>query len=261
MISLPRIMRDLAVNIPILQYDENEIFSTVKNDDDQMHVFSKTIISEAHDKALTIVENAKKEAEHTSLKIREASLKKLEIEKQRVIEEAFEKAFAEGKEAGFAQGHSEAKKLCEEKNQAYEKEVFECFENALSKIENYKSEIKQDNKNLIVDLVLAISRKILDVKIQQDDQLLLNLINNALKQNEKCDTIKIKLGSKYFTTLQKYNDDLVNLLSQVTHQVVLEEKEDMHEDECLVETENTIIDLSMGVQLENAKSVIKSQLD
>ncbi len=263
---MPRIMRQAALNIPVLQYDENMMFSAAEKqeqsvDEMKTDIFTNVMIQEAQQKAGKILEHAKEEARQIIAEARTVIFEELEQKKQEVLKEAYDIGFAEGKFSGFELGRAEGREVYEGKLQAAQKELADELEKSLNAVEQYKDTLREKNKQVVIDLVRMISYKILSEKLSQNDELLLRLLDNALKGQERCQNIRIKCSDRYFEILSKYSEDVAQMLSGVSDKITVEEIPELKAGECLVECDDAIIDVSLNVQLDNAAEIIKAQLN
>ena len=85
---MPRIMRQAALNIPVLQYDENMMFSAAEKqeqsvDEMKTDIFTNVMIQEAQQKAGKILEHAKEEARQIIAEARTVIFEELEQKKTR----------------------------------------------------------------------------------------------------------------------------------------------------------------------------------
>lgn len=120
--------------------------------------------------------------------------------------EGFEKGYSEGYKEGVKKGEKQAK----EKLLVVEEELKREYTQKLSKLETLLESLAEEKERVILNLdkeilnlALAIAKKLVLKEIQVDKDLTLNLIREALKYVAEGIEIKIKLNPEEMSYLEK----------------------------------------------------------
>lgn len=262
---MPRIMKQAALNIPVVQYDETMVFPTVQKEqrtqDAKTQLFADVLVQQAQVKAARILENAKEEAEKLLRETRvqlseEAENSRLEAEKTGYAQ-GFENGQTQGLEQGLARGKAEYDVKVEETC----REMARQLQQVLDGVEQYRQGLKVSNRAVVIELVRRISHKILSLQLEENNELMVKLLENALHGQEPCRSVRIRCGNAVFAALSSCSAQVGRLLEKVSPKIVMEECVELQPDECVVECDDTAQDISLNVQLDNVTKILNCQLD
>ena len=213
--------------------DENHL-------DENVTSTNREILDDAMIKAKLLRDDAKDKAD----KIIEDALAEAEIIKQ--------KAHDEGYELGLANGNEEAMKRADEYLLKLQTEHDEMLRNNEQELDQYAKELEDKMINLSCGLI----EKITGILVDDYKEVMLHIINNALSGAESSTRYTIKVSSNKYAYV---SDNLERLYGAANPNVVIDIFSDnkLEAGQCIIETDNGIIDLSMDVQVKNLITAIK----
>ncbi len=182
------------------------------------------------EKAAKILEDAKAEAEYI--------ISQAKKDAEQLRNEAYSAAHKKGFDEGMLEAREEIQKL---------KENYEA--QSISLQEEY-DRMAYSLEPQIADIITALVEKITGIVIEDRDEVILYLVDKALKNLEKCDeyTIRVSKEDYEFVSIRKNL-----LLAAIGREVPLFIIEDLNlkKNQCLIETEYKVINCSLDVQLNN----------
>ncbi|MBQ7706826.1 MAG: hypothetical protein IJT72_03495 [Lachnospiraceae bacterium] len=190
---------------------------------------AKDIRDDARDKANKLIEEAWQEAE---------SIK--------------ENAYKEGYENGLEDGNMEAMKRADVYLANLNDEQEKIKADMLAKNEAYLDDAEKKLVNLTCELIKKISGIIVD----DYKPAMLNMINNALYDVESTTKYTIKVCEESYAYVADNSERIVGAANpNITIDVFADAK--LEKGQCIIETDNGIIDLSMDIQIQNLITAFK----
>lgn len=176
-----------------------------------------------------ILEQARSQGELAKQKL----LQEAEIEKQRL----FEAARAEGYEAGETEIEQERMRLQREYAEKT-KELEAAFEKK-----------KRDLEPQAVEVVVGLLQSLTGVLLQERKGIVTYLITKALSDTERSGAFLIRVSKEDYEEVKNNADAFRNMFER---EVTLEVVQDifLQKGECIIETDSSVIDCSLGTQLE-----------
>ncbi|MCR5607774.1 MAG: hypothetical protein K6G26_01760 [Lachnospiraceae bacterium] len=123
-------------------------------------------------------------------------------------------------------------------------------------------ELEYNNKNILLDekiskfeldfveLASSIIEKITGIIVDDKKEVIMHLINNALSNSPNNNTYVIRVAKEdYEFVNDKKNEIMENLKEGVSVEINI--ADNLTRNKCIIETDNTVIDCSLDVQLEN----------
>lgn len=201
---------------------------------------NQALLDDAMDKAKELREDARSKAN----KIVEDAWQEAEAIK--------ENAYKEGYEHGLEDGNMEAMKRADEYLVNVKKEQEEAKERMLAKNEAYLDDAEKKLINLTCDLI----KKISGIVVDDYKPVMLNMINNALNDVESTTKYTIKVCEESYTYVSDNSERIVGAANpNITIDVFADPK--LEKGQCIIETDNGIINLSMDVQIQNLITAFK----
>ena len=191
---------------------------------------AEQIVSEAKGQAEVIINSAKQEAEN-------------------VLQQAKD----EGYQAGYGEGSQQAREELEVEFRQKKSEL-DSFKQELQ--ENYNREMRQLEPKLL-DVILEVVQKVFHIQFDDKKEILLHLIENAIKNIEGSKNFHIRVGEEQQAFVEKHKEDIMD---RVGHDISLEVLSDqsLNSNQCVIETDSGVFDCSLGVQLENLIKDLRS---
>ncbi len=193
--------------------------------------------------AESITENAHKEAESI---LNEARLKADEIINQAKVEAESIKNTA--RTEGFDAGHTEAIKEVEESRKALEQEK--------EKLESDYQKLLSEVEPKMVDTICRVYKAIFGETLYSRKDVMICLINKALKNIEGSDRVTIYVGSEDYDMLAGMRDNFLGRSSLKESPEILI-KEGLKQGSAMIETSYGIIDCSIDTELNELTNTLK----
>ena len=187
-----------------------------------------------------VVKSAKSEAE--------SIVNKAHDEAERIKQQARE----EGYHAGFDEGMQDARKEIQEKSDALESHLQE----AKLQLQQKEAELIKDTEHKMVDLLCQFIPSITGVVIENKRDVLLYMINTAMQDLDNSKHFVIKVAMDDYEDVAARKDDIYGALNPNVELEIFEDAK-LAPMQCLIETDNGIVDISLDVQLENLITALK----
>ena len=196
--------------------------------DDAM-IKSKDILDEARERAKKILDEAKAEA--------------------KVIRENAEQ---EGYNKGLEDGNMEAMKRADKYLENIQREQNELMEKNNQLMEQNIA----DTENKIIDVMCELIDKLTGILVNDYKPVILHMINNALNESETSRTFVIRVSEQHYPYVSDNKERLTGAANpNISIEIFGDPK--LQPQQCIIESENGIIDLSMDVQVRKLVTAIK----
>ena len=183
------------------------------------------ILVEAENEANAIIENAKVTAN-----------------------ELYEDAVSRGRQQGYEQGLLDAEAMIEQKKQEMEQE-------RLAMQNDFNRQIKELEPKF-AELTIDLIRKITGVMVEDKKDLIMYLVSEALKPIRGPKQFLIRVSNDDITTLTSKKEQLLELIPEDATLEILEDST-LAKNQCFIETEDRLLDVSLDVQLSNLAEHLK----
>jgi flagellar assembly protein FliH len=164
-------------------------------------------------------------------------VKKAKENIERLEQEAYEKGFAQGEKDGFELGEKKAIK------------IIANIENLFIKINNIKKELIKENEKEILDLIFAVSEKIVHHEVRRDDTAIKETILNALDMAVERSKIIFNVNPDDYDFVEKLRPDLFRRNNEIKSIVVTSDPS-VSRGGCYLETPRGNIDATIESKLE-----------
>jgi flagellar assembly protein FliH len=163
-------------------------------------------------------------------------------------DEIRQQAQEEGRNAGFEQGQAEALKHLQEEALRQQ----EQFEQQQQKLKEQEEALEPK----YAELMGALIEKITGVLCEDKKDVIVYLIHQALNQLEKTKSVTLRVSKPDMLTVSAQKEQLRSCVSgEVDFDIT--EDDSLQENQCIIETDQRIIDCSLDVQLQNLKDQIR----
>jgi flagellar assembly protein FliH len=167
---------------------------------------------------------------------------------QEGFNDGLEKGTNEGQKAGFEQA---AKKL---------EPLLDSLQQGILQLNNLRQDTYQRIENEVVDLALAIARKVICREIEVDKEVVVCVAREALAKVEAPGKIKIKLNPSDLQFIDETKYQLSELIGNIDN-VTLEAEGNIQSGGCVVETDLGEIDARIENQLQSVEESFRSALE
>jgi flagellar assembly protein FliH len=215
----------------IKQEAEQAAFQEVKRKTDQAQSLKRI----AEDEAEKIIADAKQEAQEIITDAQNA----FDADRQ----EAKKQGFAEGKEQGFAEGKAEVDRLIER------------TQVVLERAQDKRADILAETEQQIIDLVLLISRKVIKVISENQRNVVISNVIQALRKVKGRGNIIIKVNMADVKLSTDHMKDFVQLAEGAKSIQILEDSS-VDRGGCIIETDFGEIDARVASQLAELETKI-----
>ena len=192
-------------------------------------------------------EEAKQEA---SRYIEEAKQEAEEIIKQaeQVAETLKMQAYEEGKDAGYSEGMANALGKMKEKEQ-------ELADKEAKMKEEYQHQL-DSLEPAFVTIVTSLIQKLTGILVEDKNDILLYLIDQAIKQLEKPKSILLRISKEDMVLVMSHIKELkASVADGVEFDVV--EEQTLEKNQCIIETDDKMFDCSLDAQIQNLTEQLK----
>ncbi|MGN0401035.1 MAG: FliH/SctL family protein [Acetatifactor sp.] len=195
------------------------------------------LLEQARKEAAALLEDANAQAR----KITEEAEKLMEAEKSRVLSEAREKGYNDG----LVKAREEA-----------EAAMRECREKERQLETFYQQQIEEMEPKL-VDAITDIYQHIFHVELGSYKDVLLNLIEAALKGSEGGRNFLIHVSREDYPYISERKEQVLSEAVSSRCEVDVVEDMTLEPNQCLIETDSGMIDCGLGTQLEELKQKLR----
>lgn len=203
-------------------------------------------IKESRDEAMKIKQAAEDEAENIK---RDAENKAAAViaaaeEQAASVEKAnSEKGFAEGLERGFAEGRSEVERLIGR--------IHSVLSSAIEK----RNTIIDESESQLVDLVLGISEKVVKVISENQKNVVINNVIQALRKLKTRSEVIVRVNLDDVKLTTEHIKDFMRMVDTVKSITVMEDST-VDKGGCIIETDFGEIDARISSQLSEIQNAI-----
>jgi flagellar assembly protein FliH len=215
----------------ILKEAEETAFQEVKRKTDQ----AQSLKRDAEDEAERIIAEAKQKAQD----LVNASQSAFETERK----EAEERGRVQGRELGFKEGKEEAARLIER------------MQTVLERAQDKRAEILAETEQQIIDLVLLISRKVIKVISENQRNVVISNVVQALRKVKGRGNIIIRVNMADVKLTTEHTKDFIQLVEGAKSLQVVEDST-VDPGGCIIETDFGEIDARVSSQLAELETKI-----
>jgi len=215
----------------IIANAQKAAFNEVKRKTDEAQVIKQ----DAEDEAQRIISDAKSKAFEIENEIRQS----LETERK----EAKDQGREEGKADGYADGKSEVDRLIER------------TQVVLQRAQEKRGDILSETEKEIVDLVLLISRKVIKVISENQRNVIIANVTEALRKVKSKGNVLIRVNLSDLELATEHKQDFINMMEGVKDINIVEDSS-VDKGGCIIETDFGEIDARIASQLMELENKI-----
>jgi len=215
----------------IVSEAEQTAFDEVKRKNDQ----AQSVRQGAEQEAEQILADAKSKAEEL--------IKEAETQVSQVREQAHQEGIARGRDEGFAEGEAEADRLIERLHLIINKAI------------ERRGEILEESEAQVVQLVLTIAKKVVKVLSENQRQVVMHNVVQALQKLKHKGNITIRVNTADLEITTEHAKDLTRKVENVGYVTVLDDSS-IEPGGCIIETDFGEIDARIGSQLREIEERI-----
>jgi len=203
----------------------------IQSKDDEIQV----LMRRADEESKTIIEDAKNKSKEMEDEVR----KTLDGE----LKAARDKGREEGKEAGYAEGKAEVERLIAR------------TQTMLERAQDKRGEILAETEKEIIDLVLMIARKVIKVISENQENVIISNVVQALRKVKSKGTCLIRVNMDDLALATEHKQDFIKLVEGAKDIQILEDTT-VDKGGCIIETDFGEIDARISSQLAELENKI-----
>ncbi|MCM1287107.1 MAG: FliH/SctL family protein [Clostridium sp.] len=211
-----------------------------ENEDGETESVDEKILNETADMVKAMREEASAQAD---LIIEEAHAE---------AERIYEAARSEGFTKGLEEGQAEAAVKNEEYLASLKKDQEQLLERTEQKLEEYC----EDAAEKLIEFSCSMIKKLTGILVDDYKPVMIHMINEALSGDETGKNIIIKIPEESYAYIYD-NKDRISLSANPAINIEIFADAKLKNRQCMIETDNGIIDLSMDIQVNNLITAIK----
>ncbi len=188
------------------------------------------------EKASKILEDAELEAKQI--------LEKAKNEAEKIKADTLAFATKKAYEDGMQQVKKEAQKLKAE----HEAMVYQ--------LQQEQEESRRNMEPQMVTIIASLLEKITGILVEDKEEVILNLVSRALRNMEKSDEYYIRVSKEDFEYVAMRKNLLLTAIGREVPLYVTEDT-NLNKNQCIIETDNKVINCSLDVQLSNLITDLK----
>ncbi len=198
------------------------------------------------------------EREKVAREISEQAQQMLEdarVEADRLLEDARaeavlirQNALEEGRNQGLEDGFAQARDKMEQEKAQFQQEM-----------ESQRAELEEEIRQMeprMADIMIALVEKLIGIVCQDKKKVIVYLIDQALHHMERAGNLTLRVSQEDLLTVTAQKESLMKAASGVTEFNLVEDAS-LESGQCIIETDNKLIDCSLDVQLQNLQEQIR----
>ncbi len=197
------------------------------------------LIEEATVEAQRIIQAAKEKSLHAEEELAQEKEKWI-IEREQLMQEAYNTGFLQGEEEGRNKGYQEYRNRLIEANEINERNK-QLYEDYIQRAEK-----------VILSLGLACAEKIMNQKLEEEPQHFLSIVERGLKEVRDLPHIQIHVHPNKHKLLVDHKTEL-EVMFPTDVQCFIYANDDLHDEECYIETNQGRVIVSVDTQLKELK--------
>jgi len=154
-----------------------------------------------------------------------------------IEEKAYAKGFVRGERAGIESGNEKIES------------VVNCIKQGLAELKKIKQDIYLETEQEIVNLAMAIARKIVCNEISINKDTVVNVVKGAVEKVEGDEKVKVKLSSKDFEFIKNEKPEIIDKITNIENAGFIMD-ESVCDGGCIIETESGDIDSRIEKQFQ-----------
>jgi len=186
-----------------------------------------------HADKVAIFEDAQVQAKELLTKARNDAL----TEADRIKKEAFKKGYQDG----MSKVENEAK--------VYVDEAVKSFSSLINEITEYKKALIKSAEKQLVKLAVEIADKIISMRTAEDDEIVVNVTKNAIKNLIDRESLNIRMNPKDVEVMKNAKAKIMQEVDGVKKMTIIED-ESIKRGGVFIETETAEVDARIDKQLD-----------
>ena len=172
---------------------------------------------------------------------REKYIKQMTGKTDSLEKEAYEKGFAQGEKAGMELGEKRFDS------------ILKGFTETLEGVRKIKEEVYRNSEQEMMELVLAIARKIIQKEVSTDRKIILDIVKAALKYVADQEDIRVRLNPSDLEFASQYKGEILDGIEKATFESDVE----VLRGDAVIESNYGIIDCGIEKHLQKVEEALR----
>ena len=174
---------------------------------------------------------------------REKYIKQMTEKTDSLEKEAYEKGFAQGEKAGMELGEKRFDS------------ILNCFAETLDGARKIKEDVYRNSEQMMMELVLAIARKVIQREVSTDRTIIRDVIKGALTYIADQEEIRVRLNPSDLEFANQYKEDILVGIEKA----VFESDVEVARGDAVIESNYGIIDCGIERHLQEVEEVLRAR--
>ena len=157
--------------------------------------------------------------------------------------EAYEKGFAQGEKAGMELGEKRFDS------------ILKGFTKTLEGVRKTKEEVCSNSEQEMVELVLAIARKVIQKEVSTDRKIILDIVKSALKHVADQEEIRVRLNPSDLEFASQYKGEILDGIEKATFESDVE----VLRGDAVIESNYGSIDCGIEKHLQEVEEALRAR--
>lgn len=180
-------------------------------------------------------------------------------EAERLKQAAQEEGFQQGHQDGFTQGKEEGRQEGLSEAQSTIDEAISRAERLLALAQEEATAMLTSAERQVVDLSVAIARKILSREIDENPMAVLPIVQTALNRVRDQEQVSMRVNPEDYEVVLQARQELQSLLKRES-KLTIQADANLKNGDCVIETPYGAIDARIDTQLELIKTALKDMV-
>jgi flagellar assembly protein FliH len=218
--------------------DEADFSASMSDEERQQK--ADDVLSKANREAEEIVSKAHEEAEQ----IRAAAFDEAQTLKQQAKDEGYQE--------GYSEGCQQATSEYDKKNAQLEEQI---SQNEIQ-LHEREEQLVLETSGKMVELLCQLIPKLVGVSIENQRDVLLHLVNDAMRNLDESNRFVIRVSQQDYPDLSSRKEEIYGALNPSVSLEIFEDAK-LSSMQCIIETDNGMVDVSLDAQLDNLMKSLK----
>ena len=161
-------------------------------------------------------------------------------------------ARSDGYQAGYQEGLHAVEEEYQQKKQMLQEQMNQYAQQQQQEQETFVTDMEQN----MVEWLCRMIPSITGVTIEDQKSVLLYMVNEAIKNLDDCKQFVVKVSEEDYVTLESQKEQIYGY-SNPNVDIELFADAKLSSKQCLIETENGVVDVSLDVQLANLNKALR----
>ncbi len=194
------------------------------------------------------LERAREEAD----RIREEAAQEAEELKKSAFDEGFQSGYEEGYRQGLGRVEKEHREQMSRQQVSFRQEM----EEALSSVEEAKNRCLRTYIEELKECSVAVAEKVIHISLESSGDIIKRMIVAETEKLKKTEWVKIYMERTDYEMMMGADADVISELSRLSDNIKFIVMDKDRSGNCIVETPEEIIDMSVDTQLQNIREIL-----